>query len=277
MEMGPGEIHRDRRMREFKKYARLLLAFFRASLVADLEFRANFATRIITDCFWYAAQIISFETIFRHTEKIGDWNVGQTRVFLGMLFVVDAFYMIIFSENLDKISERVRKGELDLLLTKPLNSQFMLSCQRINTAIIGNLLLGIAWLIGSLMALPDFNWVRLLWLLILIPAGLLSLYSIRFAFSSTALIFTRSDNLQYLWFQIYRLGMRPDSIYVPWLKFVVLTFLPVAVVASVPARALLNPPDFLLFTWVVLWTFALLYFSHRYWNYCLKFYSSASS
>ena len=195
-------------MKSLKKYARMLSAFFKASLVADLEFRANFATRIITDCFWYAAQIVSFETIFRHTDKIGDWNVSQTRVFLGMLFIVDAFYMIFFSDNLDKISERVRKGELDLLLTKPLNSQFMLSCQRINTAIIGNLILGSLWLAFSLAALPDFNWLRLLWLLLLVPSGLLSLYSIRFAFSSTALIFTRSDNLQYLWFQIYRLGMR---------------------------------------------------------------------
>jgi ABC-2 type transport system permease protein len=277
VEMGTFKIHWDWRMKNFKKYIRLLVAFFKASLVADLEYRANFATRIITDCFWYAAQIISFETIFRHTSKIGDWNVEQTRVFLGMLFIVDACYMVLFSENLDKISERVRKGEMDLLLTKPLNSQFMLSCQRMNTAILGNLVLGCIWLLGSLAHLPDFNWLRLLWLIILIPAGLLSLYSIRFAFSATALIFTRTDNLQYLWFQIYRLGMRPDSIYVPWLKFAVLTFLPVAVVASVPARALLDPPDLLLFGWVLIWTFALLYFSHRYWNYCLKFYSSASS
>jgi ABC-2 type transport system permease protein len=194
-----------------------------------------------------------------------------------MLFFVDAFYMIFFSENLDRMSEKVRKGELDLLLAKPISSQFMISCQRVNTAIIGNLVLAVSWLTYALIGLPDFNWLRLLWLLLLVPAGLLSLYAIRFSFCSLALMFTRADNVQYLWYQLYRLGMRPDSIYAPWLKYMILTLLPVAAVASVPSRALLNPPDLWLFAWVTIWTAGLLYLSHRFWNFCLKFYSSASS
>jgi len=264
-------------MTTLKKYFHLFLAFFRASFVADLEYRMNFATRILTDIIWYAAQIVTFEALFRVTDQIGSWNLAQTRVFLGMLFFVDALYMIFFSENLDRMSEKVRKGELDLLLAKPVSSQFMISCQRVNTAIIGNLLLATGWLTYALMGLPDFNWLRLLWLIILVPAGLLSLYSIRFSFCAVALIFTRADNVQYLWYQLYRLGMRPDSIYFPWLKMMILTVLPVAAVASIPSRALLDPPNFGLFAWVLIWSGVLLYLSHRFWNYCLKFYSSASS
>jgi ABC-2 type transport system permease protein len=264
-------------MNTLRKYFQLFKAFFKASFVADLEFRANFATRIVTDVIWYAAQIITFEALFRVTDRIGSWNLQQTRVFLGVLFFVDAIYMILFSENLDRMSEKVRKGELDLLLAKPVSSQFMISCQRVNTAIIGNLFLGTGWLIYALMGLPDFSWMRIAWLLVLVPAGLVSLYSIRFCFCAVALIFTKADNVQYLWFQIYRLGMRPDSIYMPWLKVLVLTLLPVAVVASVPSRALLDPPDLALYGWVIVWSVALLYLSHRFWNYCLKFYSSASS
>lgn len=260
-----------------KKYASLYTAFFKASLLADLEYRANFITRIATDIFWYLAQILTFETLFLHTDHIGSWNLAQTRVFLGLLFVVDAFYMIIFSENLDRISERVRKGELDLLLAKPVNSQFMLSCQRINTAILGNLLIGVGWLVFALQGLPEFNGPRLLWLILLIPAGLLSLYSVRFVFCTTAVIFTKSESLQYLWYQIYRLGMRPDSIYFPWLKYLILTLLPMAAIASVPARALLDPPNYGLFLWVPLWSVALVYLSNRFWKWCLQFYSSASS
>lgn len=264
-------------MKTLQKYFHLFVAFFRASFVADLEYRANFATRIVTDIIWYAAQIITFEALFRVTDQIGSWNLLQMRVFLGVLFFVDALYMILFSENLDRMSEKVRKGELDLLLAKPVSSQFMISCQRVNTAIIGNLILAVSWLAFALNGLPEFSWLRLLWLLVLVPAGLLSLYAVRFSFCAVALIFTRADNVQYLWYQLYRLGMRPDSIYVPWLKVMILTVLPVAVVASVPSRALLEPPDFALFSWVIVWSFGLLYLSHRFWNYCLKFYGSASS
>ena len=130
---------------------------FKASLIADLEYRANFFSRILTDIFWYVAQVVTFEVLYQHTDKIGDWNVYQMRVFLGLLFVIDAFYMIIIHENLEGLSEKVRKGDLDLLLAKPINSQFMITLQKANTAIFGNLMIGFAWLIYALNGLPEFS------------------------------------------------------------------------------------------------------------------------
>lgn len=260
-----------------KKYAALYASMFKASFIADLEYRANFFSRILTDIFWYAAQILTFEVLYQHTEKIGDWNVHQMRVFLGLLFVIDAFYMILIHENLDNISEKVRKGDLDLLLAKPVNSQFMITLQKANTALFGNLIIGGAWLVYSLMGLPDFDFFRLLWLLILVPCSLVVIYSMRFFISATAVIFTRSENLQFLWWQIYRLGMRPDSMYSPVMKWVLLTVVPVGVIISVPARALLNPPDAFFIIWPILLAPVLIYCTHRFWRFALKFYSSASS
>ena len=265
------------KIKTFKKYSSLYLAFFRASLISDLEFRSNFLLRIITDIFWYIAQITTFEVLFLHTKKIGDWNQAQTRVFLGVLFIIDAFYMIAFSENLDRLSEKVRKGDMDLILAKPIESQFIISLQKINTAIFGNLLMGISWFVFSLCQLPEFSWWRLLWLTIMIPCGISVIYALRFCFSAIAVIFARSENVQFLWYQIYKLAARPDSIYFPWLKFILLTLLPVGMIASVPARVLMDPQNFWLPLWALVLAPTLIYLSHRFWNFCLKYYSSASS
>lgn len=262
---------------KIKKYFRLYVSFFKASFIADMEYRTNFLVRIITDIFWYIAQIMVFEIIFRHTKIIGHWDLLQTRVFLGMLFVIDAIYMIIFSENLDRFSEKVRKGDLDLLLAKPVNSQFMISLQKANTAIFGNLFMALGWLIFSISQLAEFNWLRLGWLIFLIPCGVMVNYCMRFMISGLAVIFTRSDNLQFLWYQFYKLGMRPDSIYFPKMRWLLLTFLPVAFVASVPARALLDPPNFYIFAWGFLLPIVIIIISNKFWRFCLKFYSSASS
>ena len=259
------------------KYIKLYIAMFKTSFIADLEYRANYFTRIMTDILWYIAQIMTFEVIYQHTEKIGDWDKYQMRVFLGILFVIDALYMIIIHENLDNISEKVRKGDLDLLLAKPVDSQFMLTLQKANTALFGNLILGSAWLIYALTGLNDFNWYRLLWLIVLIPCSLMVIYSIRFMLSATAVIFTRSENLQFLWWQIYKLGMRPDSMYNPFIKYLVLTALPVGVIVSIPARALLNPPELTYLLWPMVLGPLLIYGTHRFWNFALRFYSSASS
>jgi ABC-2 type transport system permease protein len=260
-----------------KKYLSLYLAMFKASFISDLEYRANFFSRILTDIFWYIAQVVTFEVIYQHTKKIGDWGVEEMRVFLGLLFVIDAIYMIVIHENLENISEKVRKGDLDLLLAKPVNSQFMLTLQKANTAIFGNLIIGSAWLIYALNGLEQFNPLKLLWLIVLVPASLCVLYSMRFMFSASAVIFTRSENLQFLWWQVYRLGMRPDSMYVPYIKYVLLTIIPVGVIISIPARALLNPPEFSYLLWPLVLAPLLIYGTSRFWKYALKFYSSASS
>jgi ABC-2 type transport system permease protein len=264
-------------MSVIKKYWFLYIAMFRASFIADLEYRVNFLTRIVTDIFWYIAQIMTFEVLFMHTPLIGAWNQEQMRVFLGVVFVVDALYMIILSENLDQFSEKVRKGDLDLLLAKPANSQFMISLQKASTPAIGNLCIASSWFIYSMVQMPNFEWIRLLWLILLVPCGLIALYSMRFMMAATAVIFARSENLQFIWYQIYRLGMRPDSIYVPWMKWLLLTALPVGVIASVPAKALLEPPPYGLFVWVVALSVILIYITNKFWKFALRSYSSASS
>ncbi len=264
-------------MRVLKKYIALYFAFFRASLTADLEFRMNFTTKIVTDIFWYAAQIASFEVIFNFTGTIGDWNRADVRVFLGVLFVIDGLYMVIFSSSLDAFSDSVRKGNLDLLLTKPVNSQFMISCQRASPAHVGNVLMAVGWLVWALSQHENVSWWRLLWLLLTIPGGALIFYSLRFFFSAMAVVFARAENISYLWYHIYKLGLRPDTIYVPWLNYLVLSFLPVGLIASVPARLVLGTAQSWLALWVVFVGGLCLFLSNRFWELTLRKYASASS
>ena len=261
-----------------RKYLGLFAAFFRASLTADLEFRANIAIRVCTDFMWYAAQISTFEVLYRQTTTIGTWTVGEVRVFLGILFLVDAIYMVLFHDNMDHLSEKVRRGDLDLLLAKPINSQFMMSTQRMAPAYVINSLICISYLLWSFAHLEVARpWWGLLWLFVLVPCGTMIVYCGRFFFSAMALIFTRAEYLGYLWYQLYRLGMRPDSIYFPWLKYLLLTAFPVGLIASVPSRAVLFPAEPLLFVWTILVTALFIFLTTRFWRMALRQYSSASS
>ena len=260
-----------------KKYFSLLSAFTKASFISDLEFRVNFVLKLVTDILWYAAQIFTFEVLYLQTPVIGHWNLEQTRVFLGVLFVVDSIYMTFLHENLDRFTDKVRKGDLDLLLVKPVLSQFMISFQKITVAYVFNFIISMSWLLWSLSRVSDFSWVNLLWLIVMVPNGILVYYSFRFMFAATAVIFVRSENLQFLWYNFVKLGYRPDSIYFPWLKFLILTIIPVGIIASVPARTILDPPDFSLIAWSLFLGPFTVYLSTLYWKYCLKHYTSASS
>ena len=260
-----------------KKYLGLYQAFFKASLVADLEYRLNFVFLVIAEFVWYSTQLILFEVLYRHTSIIGNWNIDQMRVFIFLVLFVDSIYMILWDPNFSAFTDNVRKGTLDLLLMKPVNSMFMLSSQRISVSHLPCFFITGAGLIWALAQLPEFNWFRLLWLIILIPSGLSVIFCGRFALNSTSIIVTRADFLQYIWYSLFRLGLRPDAIYAGILRFVLIFFLPFAMIASVPARFLLEPVNWGLVIWAIVMPVLLFYGLSKYWNFCLKNYSSASS
>lgn len=261
-----------------RKYSFLVMSFFKASMMSDLEYRMNIALKFFNDLIWYAVQLSVFEALFAYTKSVSGWTLYDTRVFMAVLFVTDSLFMILFSENLDKLSDRVRKGEIDMLLTKPANAQFILSFQKMNTAYVLNFALTSSWLIYSLIKLPGgIDAFKILSLLIMIPSAVALTYSTRFFFSASALIFTRADNLNYVWYNLYKLGTRPDSIYPTWLRYILLSFIPVAFFASVPARLVMGTAS----AWLILVGVAIstsfVYATTRFWKYALTFYSSASS
>lgn len=261
-----------------KNYFLIFKALLKSSAIADLEFRANIFLKIFTDVIWYVAQISVFEVLFRHATNLSGWTLETTRIFLGVLFLSDAIYMFLFHENLDKLSDRVSKGELDLILAKPVNSQFMLSLYRMNTAYVFNMLLVFAWLIYCLNQLPgSFPFTGLLALFILLPASVMIVYAMRMFFCTLAIIFVRADNIVYFWYQLYRLATRPDGIYPNWLRYAILFVLPLGLIASIPTRLLVFEESLWWIVWTYLVAFFINYLCHRFWNYALTKYSSASS
>ncbi len=264
-------------IQNLKKYLGLYRAFFRASFVADLEYRLNFVFLVFAEFVWYSTQLILFEVLFRHTTLIGDWNLDQMRVFIFLVLFIDSIYMILWDPNFSSFTDSVRKGSLDLLLMKPINSMFMLSSQRISVSHIPCFFITWFGFIWALDQIPGFQWWRLLWLIILIPAGLSVIFCGRFALNSTSIIFTRADFLQYIWYSAFRLGLRPDAIYSGFVRIILIFVVPFAMVASIPSRILLEPTQHWMLAWALILPFLLFWLLKKYWVFCLKHYSSASS
>jgi len=261
-----------------KKYLSLYWTFFRTSLMADLEYRLNIVTQVITDLFWYAAQASVFEVIFTHAPNISGWTLPAARVFMAMMFFVDALWMILFQENFGRLSTKIRRGELDLLLVKPVNSMFMVTFMKQNTAYLVNLVFTGAYLVWTVSLLPTpVSGFRFLFLLSAIPSALMICYAFRMFFSVWSVIFANAESLNYVWYQLYKLGMRPDAMYPKWLRYLVLSFLPVAFIASVPTRLILEPPNWVLACGGPAIGLFLIWLCARVWNYALTYYSSASS
>lgn len=260
------------------KYLKLTMSFFKASFMADIEYRTNITIRVVTDMIWYVLMWSVFKTIFLYTPTLSGWQENEIQLFLGTLYLADSLFMIFFSENLDRFAERVKKGEIDLVLVKPVQSQFFLSLKKISTSYVLNFFLLLGFFFFQLIKHPELHQSNKIWFLaILIPCGTILIYSTRMLFATTSLIFVNTESLNYLWFNFYRLGTRPHTIYNRTLQLILMTIFPSAFFASVPALAALNKINAAYILITIFITGLYLYLTHLYWNFALKNYASASS
>lgn len=246
--------------------------------MAESEYRLNFVVRIVGEVFWYTAQLSVFEVLYTHTNSINGWTIYDVRIFMGSLFLSDVIYMILFQENLDHFSRLVRRGELDLILAKPVNSQFMVSCRKVAVSNFGNLVLVIGYLTWAILSSPHaMTASQFAFFFVLIACGVLITYSMRLLFGMLVLIIHEASNIQFIWYQIYRLGTRPDILYPSFVRYFIFLAIPVAFIASVPARVLIEGVNLKLFgagLTVTVFFFAL---TSWLWTRALRQYASASS
>lgn len=252
-------------------------SFFKASVQSEMQYRANFIGKLLVETAWYAGQIIAFEAIYSFTPVVNGWTVQMVRVFLGIVFVSDCLWMLFFDENFARFSTKVTTGELDLLLTKPVDAQFMMTTQKMNASYLLNISVTLTFLSWAVMHLPVQQTVQVYWLFLLVPIGVLIQYSIRTFILCMTLIFTNAQNLQFIWYTLMRFGTRPDAFFPTKIRWLLLTVLPVAFLASVPARFLFGLNETWLIGFVLVVPALFLAGARWMWTSTLNRYTSASS
>lgn len=254
------------------KILRLEWIFFKLSLIADLQQPFNVLMQFFNDILWYSVQIILFESLYLHISELGGWHLPEMRIFLGMLFLIDGCQMVFFAHNFDHFTSRISRGDLDLVLMKPVSSQCLMSLPRLQCGFILNLLFAAGWLGWALSLLKSFSWLHLALLVLVIPAGLAVFYSIRLFFVTLSLLTPHAESFNELFFSIFRLGVRPDRIYNNKVRYLILMVFPVAMIASVPTRILVDPFEFWPIAALLAAASCSLLFANRFWNWAIKRY-----
>ena len=257
----------------FKKIVKLQWDFFRLSAIADMQVPFNLGIQFFNDILWYTVQILLFEAIYLHVDTLGGWGVAEMRTFLGVLFLVDGIQMVFFSENFDRFTEKVVSRDLDLYLTKPANTQQIMTAQKMQCGYILNAVFALGWLLWSLTLIPGgFPWSRAPLLLVVIPAAVSIFYSTRLIFSTIALVISRAEHFHELYFAFFKMGQRPDWVYGPTLRYVILLIVPVGMMASVPARILVNPDESAALPALFVISVLFFWLANCFWKWSVKSY-----
>jgi len=267
-------------------YLGVFLTFARNSLIRDMTFRTNFFIEAISSVSWMVMNLGFYTLVYRFTPSIADWDKYEFFVFISTTMFVNSLVQAFFMPNAQELSELVRTGGLDFALLKPIDTQFLVSLQRVNWASLGNFFVALL-LLGY--AVPRIEGFQLsIWHFFLYPTyvllGVLILYSVMIALAATSIWLGRNQSLYDFWFYITNFSRYPMEIYEgPWgtpLRQLFTFVIPILVVINVPARLLAKPlgsDQAFLSVFAVLATVLSLLGSRWIFKQALQSYRSASS
>lgn len=258
-------------------YLEIYRVQFKNNFVREAVYRTNFLTAVTVDIIWMAVELSLFSVLYANVETLGGWKQEQVYFFLGIFFASDALFTVFFQRNFWSFSDLVNKGELDIILTKPVHPLFLALSRSINITAVFNILLGLGVTIrfGEQAGFPGgWHWLLVgLWLVV----GLISALLLRFAFSVWVFWTDRSWAISRLYYQFFAFATKPDTIYPKAIRYLILTALPFAFIGSVPARALLYGLELREYVGLVITLVAFFLFDAVLWKRGLLRYQSASS
>lgn len=265
-------------MEKFRHYLKALFAFFRISLAEETAYRAHFFTNFLQSLFWLAWFLLVVRVYFLHTETLGGWRYEEVLAVVGVFQFVTGVIQMVFQPNIGRLTEYIRMGTLDFILTKPLDSQFIVSTRyfvawRVVNCFAGLALVGYAaWRMGIALT-PG----RILIFLLLLAFSLIILYAIMLGVMTLCFWFVRLENLMALLWAFWETGRYPITVYRGIPRFVLTYLIPVAFVTTVPAEVITGRLHFPTVIQAGVLATLLFFGASALWRFALRHYTSASS
>jgi ABC-2 type transport system permease protein len=259
------------------KYLRLLRLYLKTSLMTDLEYRANFVGAILMTVFEVIWSALGTLVFFAFTNDIGGWSYTESLIVVGLLFLSFGFLDTVVWANIEALAQHVRKGTLDFVLTKPVNSQFHATLQRVRLDRLASMFGGIAlvsYAMIQLRATPSFaQWALFA---LLFAGALLLLYSLLIMLGTLAFWTHEINGFAEIIYALLDVGRVPAQALPEPVRAIMTFIIPIAFITTVPAEVLIGriTTDFVFYGW--LFAIAAFIACTRFWRFAVRRYASAA-
>ena len=258
------------------RYFHVLKLFWGAAIAAELEYRINFVLATVSSLGNLAGSLFGLFLFYRTGYTFSGYSWEEALVVLGIFTLLQGFSSTFLEPNLSRIVQRVQQGTLDFVLLKPISSQFWLSANTVSPWGIPDLIFGAVLLLyaANKLGVEIGNYF-----LTAIPLlfGTITLYSIWFMLGATSIWFVKIYNVTDVLQGLLEAGRFPMAAYPAAYRFFFTFVVPVAFLTTVPAEAMLGRGEIVWNAGAGILAIGLLFFSRYFWQFALRFYTSASS
>jgi ABC-2 type transport system permease protein len=261
------------------RYARLLGIQVRASATVAMQYRLDFVIQGALAVFWASWSLVPVLIVFGNRAGVAGWSFDEALVVIGWFMVMKGILEGAVNPSLAAVVEHIRKGTLDFVLLKPADAQFLVSTQKFAPWRVIDVMAGVGTFAVAFRRMG--RWPapeHVLAALLLLGCAALILYSVWILVISAAFFVVKVDNLSFLFVSIFDAARWPADVFRGILRFVFTWLVPLALMTTFPARALLGkdfgPRDALA---ALAGAAAFAAFSRVVWLRSIGHYTSASS
>jgi viologen exporter family transport system permease protein len=258
--------------------ARLSWLFVRVGVMNDLQYRVNFFIQLFQSLLALGTGLLVLALIFSHTTELEGWSRPELLAIMGVFTIMGGVIRSVIQPNMQRLLADVRQGTLDFVLTKPADSQVLVSVRDVRVwpavdVLTGGVVLGVA-----LYQLQErLGVAHALAFVTMIALGAVMIYCFWLAITTGAFWLVRMDEIQELFDGVYRAGMYPVGIYPTWLRFGLTFLVPIAFAITVPAEAVTSRLGWGTVALALVVAVLLVVVSRAFWKLGLRHYSGASS
>lgn len=260
----------------FKKYLKVWFKLTGYSFMTTLSSRFSFTFFLIGKILRFLFFFIFLILVLSRTRVLVGYNLYQVAFFVLTFNLIDTGVQLLFRE-VYRFRPLIVSGNFDLVLVKPINPLFRVLA---GGADVIDLFMFIPFLGGSLYLmgkLGEISAQRIIFYILLLINAFLIATAFHIAVLALGVLTTEIDNTIMLYRDITRMGVVPVDIYKEPLRGLLTYVLPVGIMMTFPAKALMGllSPEGILVSFLV--GGILFWLALKAWDYSLSKYSSASS
>jgi ABC-2 type transport system permease protein len=260
------------------RYLRLLGVQLRASVQVTMQYRAEFFVGLFIAAFNTFWNVVPMFVLWAKRPTIAGWSLEEAALVTAWFTLLRALLDGAVQPSLAAVVEHIRKGTLDFVLLKPADAQFLVSTAKFEVFTFVDAIFAIAlttWALNRLHHVPTFAQIGVALVLTVAAAALL--YALAILVISAAFYVVRLDNLIYLFNSVFDAARWPSSVFHGVWRILFTFVVPLALMTTYPALALLGRLDSLTalraFGGAILFVLA----ARLVWRRAIGHYRSASS
>jgi len=264
---------------KIKKYLRIYIIFIKNSFMILFAHRFNLFMSMIANLVWTVAQFLSLRFLFIEIPSFQGWGLSELILLLafGQIYIY-TFYIFI-EVNLSKFPKKLKRGDFDLYLLKPINAIFHITFEQISVAQVFALLLTVTPMLLYSFFTSHILIFNYLFGILVIFIGILIMLFLRLIIAALNFFMEDTTSFKFVLFEGTQDIARIPMNFLPRLvQMLFIFFIPLSFIAYYPVLIVkgdLNITKILPIELLILLVFFIL--QKYFWRKGLRHYSSASS